>query len=193
MFIFANQDLQIVWVMDDLVCFVSAVAPFTVEVRIVFIMILLLSLAAFVMSAFAAYLFYKFYRDTIKPIPVLNLEQTDASCALKLVNNGHSAFYVFRIFFSKNGKISSSILDFLPVIQEETLYAMFAKAIEERKVLPDQQLKIFDIDFPFLSNYMGKDQIQSITNHLDGIQAEVHCHDIGKRYKSVFSMIIHVK
>jgi len=164
-----------------------------VEFRLLLITVVFLSLAAIMMSSFAAFLFYKFYRDTIKPIPLLQHEHSSNTATLKLLNNGHSAFYIFKVFFSKSNKVSSSIFDFLPAVHEEELYAMFTKSIEGRKLMPDQQMKLFEIDFSYLKATLSEEKIQSLRDHLDGVVVEIHCHDIGKRYTSVTRKALELK
>ena len=161
-----------------------------VDVRIMFISALFLALAAFVMSGFAAFLFYKFYRDTIMPVPVLQLEKQRDTLSLKIYNNGNSPFHIFTCLYLKGGKSADNLFEFLPPLQDESLYAMVAKGIEGKRLLPDQHFKVFDIDFTYLEGFMTPEKIQEIKNQLNGITVELFCRDIGHRYKTVIRLVI---
>ena len=156
-----------------------------VEIRVMFIAAIFFSLGAFVLSGFAAFLFYKFYQDTIKPIPVLQDDVKKGTASLKVVNTGNAAFYVFNCLFSKEGKVSGNIFDFLPQLHEEALVGMFRSGIVGKRLLPDQSFVIFDLDFSFLEGFLNVQQINEIQVCMDGMMVELFCHDIGKRYKTI--------
>lgn len=162
------------------------------EIRIFMILLIFLSLSAFILSLFSTFLFYKFYRDTIKPRPqfLYNLTKTDIS--FKLYNNGHSAFYIYKFFVSNASKISNSISDFLPLVSEEVGFLSYSTVLEGRKVMPDQNINIFEIDFSSQNFNSTKDSIQDFINHIDGLVVEVHCRDIGKRYKTIIRKSINI-
>jgi len=171
--------------MNHLLSVLLFISTIPVEFRILFILVIFLSLSAFFMSLFSVFLFYKFYRDTIRPIPLFLFSNSEKGISLKLLNNGHSAFYIHKFFASKNGKISETIGEFLPLIHNESLYSSFSTSIEGRKVMPDQSIKIFELDFEFLGSYIKPEEIDDLIRSLNDIIFEVHCHDIGKRYKSI--------
>lgn len=161
-----------------------------VDVRIMFISALFLALAAFVMSGFAAFLFYKFYRDTIMPVPVFQLEKQRDTLSLKVYNNGNSPFHIFNCLYLKGGKSADTIFDFLPPSQDESLYSMFTKGISGKRLLPDQHFRVFDLDFNYLEGFMTPDKIKEIKSLLNGMTVELFCHDIGHRYKTVIRVVI---
>lgn len=161
-----------------------------VDVRIMFISALFLALAAFVMSGFAAFLFYKFYRDTIMPIPVFQLEKQGDTLSLKVYNNGNSPFHIFNCLYLKGGKSADTIFEFLPPLQDESLYSMVAKGIAGKRLLPDQHFRVFDLDFTYLEGFITPEKIKDIKSQLNGITVELFCHDIGHRYKTVIRVII---
>ena len=156
-----------------------------VEIRVIFIASIFFSLAAFVLSGFAAFLFYKFYQDTIKPIPVFDLDVKESSALLKIVNNGNMSFYIFNCLYSKDGRVSADVFDFLPQFHEEALYGMFKRGILGKRLLPDQSFGVFEVDFSFLESFLSLKQINEIQSCMDGIIVELYCHDIGKRYKTI--------
>ncbi|MBE0646698.1 MAG: hypothetical protein IH596_02820 [Bacteroidales bacterium] len=155
-----------------------------VEIRVMFIAAIFFSIAAFILSGFAAFLFYKFYQDTIKPIPVFNLDVKENSASLKVVNNGNTSFFIFNCLYSKEGKVSETIFDFLPQLHEEALYGMFMRGVVGKRLLPDQSFGIFDLDFSFLEGFLSHQQINEIRTSMDGMMVELFCRDIGKRYKT---------
>ena len=156
-----------------------------VEIRVMFIAAIFFSIAAFILSGFAAFLFYKFYQDTIKPIPVFQAEVKESSASLKVLNNGNTAFYIFNCLYSKDGKVSGNIFDFLPQFHEEALVGMFRSGIVGKRVLPDHSFVLFELDFSFLEGFLNLEQITEIRSSMDGIMVELFCHDIGKRYKTI--------
>ena len=156
-----------------------------VEIRVMFIAAIFFSIAAFILSGFAAFLFYKFYQDTIKPIPGFQVEVKENSASLKVLNNGNTAFYIFNCLYSKEGKVSGDIFDFLPHLHEEALFSMFMRGVVGKRLLPDQSFGIFELDFSFLEGFLSLDQINEIRLSMDGIMVELFCHDIGKRYKTI--------
>lgn len=161
-----------------------------VDVRIMFVSAVFLALAAFVMSGFAAFLFYKFYRDTIMPVPVFRLEQGGDSVSLKVYNNGNSTFHIFNCLYVKGGRTTSDIFEFLPRLQDEALFSMFTKGVAGKRVLPDQHFRLFEIDFSFLEGFLSKEQVGEIRHQLEGMTVELFCHDIGRRYKTVIRVVI---
>ena len=156
-----------------------------VEIRVMFIAAIFFSLAAFVLSGFAAFLFYKFYQDTIKPIPVLQDDVKAGFASLKVVNTGNAAFYIFNCLYSKEGKVSGNIFDFLPQLHEEALVGMFRSGIVGKRLLPDHSFILFELDFSFLEGFLSVQQINEIRQCMDGMMVELFCHDIGKRYKTI--------
>ena len=86
--------------------FILSSTSIPVDLRFLVILTLFLSAAAFVMSAFSVYLFFKFYRDTIKPLPVLVHSVTENSISLRLVNSGNSPFFISKFYVTKDGKVS---------------------------------------------------------------------------------------
>jgi hypothetical protein len=148
------------------------------------ILTLFLSAAAFVMSAFSVYLFFKFYRDTIKPLPLLMQSVTENSISLRLVNSGNSPFFISKFYVTKDGKVSGSIADFLPLVDEDTGYLSLSIIREGMKVMPEQSVKIFEFDLTGFDAGLDLEKIREIIRHLDGLTFEVQCQDIGKRYKS---------
>jgi len=161
-----------------------------VDVRIMFISAVFLALAAFVMSGFAAFLFYKFYRDTIMPIPVFQLDKKADFLSLKVYNNGNSPFHIFNCLYAKGGLSTSNIFDFFPGFHDEAFFLMFTKGIAGKRVLPDQHLRLFEVDCAFLEGFLTREQVGEITNQLEGMTVELFCHDIGHRYKTVIRIII---
>lgn len=155
-----------------------------VDLRFLLILTLFLSLAAFVMSAFSVFLFFKFYRDTIKPLPFLLHGVTANSISLRLVNSGNSPFFISKFFVSRDNRISGSIADFLPLVDEDTGYLSLSIIREGMKVMPEQSVKIFEFDLTWFDAGLDLEKIRDIISHLDGLSFEVHCHDIGKRYKT---------
>ncbi len=156
-----------------------------VELRFLVIITLFLSVAAFVMSAFSVFLFYKFYRDTIKPLPALIPSVTENNISLRLFNNGNSPFFISGFRVSKHDKSSGSISDFLPLIDENTGYISVTIIREGLKVMPEQSLKIFEFDLTGFDTGIDPAMVREILRHLDGLSFEVQCRDIGKRYKTV--------
>ena len=156
-----------------------------VDLRFLVILTLFLSVAAFVMSAFSVLLFLKFYRDTIKPLPVLRHSVTENSISLRLVNNGNSPFFISKFFVSRDNRVSGSVADFLPLVDEDTGYLSLTIIREGMKVMPEQSLKIFEFDLTWFDAGLDLDKIRDIIRHIDNLTFEVHCHDIGKRYKTV--------
>ena len=161
-----------------------------VEIRVMFIAAIFFSLAALALSGFAAFLFYKFYQDTIKPIAVLQDDVKAGSASLKVVNTGNSAFYIFNCLYSKEGKVSGNIFDFLPQLHEEALVGMFRSGIVGKRVLPDHSFVLFELDFSFLEGFLSREQINEIRRCMDGMMVELFCHDIGKRYKTITRMTL---
>lgn len=156
-----------------------------VDLRFLVIITLFLSVAAFVMSAFSVFLFYKFYRDTIKPLPALIPSVSENNISLRLFNNGNSPFFISGFRVSKNNRSSGSISDFLPLIDENTGYISVTIIREGLKVMPEQSLKIFEFDLSAFDAGIDTGVVRDILVHLDGLSFEVHCRDIGKRYKTV--------
>lgn len=156
-----------------------------VDLRFLVIITLFLSVAAFVMSAFSVFLFYKFYRDTIKPLPALIPSVTENNISLRLFNNGNSPFFISGFRVSKHDKSSGSISDFLPLIDENTGYISVTIIREGLKVMPEQSLKIFEFDLTGFDSGIDPAMVHEILRHLDGLSFEVQCRDIGKRYKTV--------
>lgn len=163
-----------------------------VEIRITIILAILLSVSAFVMSGASVFLFYKFYRDTIKPIPVLLFEANQALVSLKLINNGHSAFYIGKLLVLKNNRITDNLVGSLPMFGRDQPYASFATSVEGRKVMPDQSIRLFEIDLAFAGNGLSGGEYLELLSGLNDLVVEVHCHDIGRRYKSVARESIHL-
>jgi hypothetical protein len=161
-----------------------------VDVRIMFISAVFLALAAFVMSGFAAFLFYKFYRDTIMPVPVFQLENRRDAVSLKVYNNGNSTFHIFNCLYVKGGRTTDNVFEFLPRVQDEALFSMFTKGIVGKRLLPDQHFRVFEIDFAFLEGSMTGEQVLAIKQQLEGMTVELFCHDIGRRYKSVTRIVV---
>jgi len=155
-----------------------------VDLRFLVILTLFLSAAAFVMSAFSVFLFFKFYRDTIKPLPVLLHSVTENSISMRLVNSGNSPFFISKFYVTKDGKVSGSIADFLPLVDEDTGYLSLSIIREGMKVMPEQSVKIFEFDLTWFDAGVDLEKIREIIRHLDGLTFEVQCQDIGKRYKS---------
>ena len=155
------------------------------DIRIFMILLIFLSLSAFILGSFSTFLFYKFYKDTIKPRPQLLFNTTKTNISFKLCNNGHSAFYVYKFFISNGIDTSNSISTFLPLISEEIGFLSYVTILEGRKVMPDQNINIFKMDISFSHSKFTKDSIQNFIQHIDGLIVEDHCHDIGKRYKSI--------
>jgi hypothetical protein len=155
-----------------------------VDLRFLVILTLFLSVAAFVMSAFSVFLFFKFYRDTIKPLPVLLRGVTDNEISLRLINSGNSPFFISKFFVTKDNRTSGSIADFLPLVDEDTGYLSLSIIREGMKVMPEQSVKIFEFDLTGFDAGLDPEKIREIIRHLDGLTFEVHCHDIGKRYKT---------
>jgi hypothetical protein len=161
----------------------SMVIP--VDLRFLVILTLFLSVAAFVMGAFSVYLFFKFYRDTIKPLPVLIHGVTGNNISLRLLNSGNSPFFISKFFVSKDNRVSGSIADFLPLVDENTGYISLSIIREGMKVMPEQSVKIFEFDLTWLDAGLDLDKIREIISHLDGLSFELHCRDIGKRYTTM--------
>jgi len=155
------------------------------EFRLLVIFTIFLSIAAFLLSSFSVYLFYKFYRDTIKPLPKLLLNSAENSISLKLFNMGNNPFYIHKFFISKGDKITSTIVNFLPLINEGTGYMSYTPVIDGRKVAPDQHVKIFEFDLAQQQASISIKDIQNVIDHLNGLNIEAHCHDIGKKYETV--------
>jgi len=156
-----------------------------VELRITIIFSVLLSLTSFFLSAASVFLFYKFYRDTIKPIPMILFQSSESMISLKLINNGHSAFYINKLLVMKNNRITDNIVNLLPLLGNEAHYASLSSAIEGRKVMPDQSIKLFEIDLTLANPELTDHDIKNLIHELNDIIVEVHCYDIGKRYKAV--------
>ena len=156
-----------------------------VDLRFLMILTLFLSVAAFVMGAFSVYLFFKFYRDTIKPLPVLIHSVTENNISLRLFNNGNSAFFISKFLVSKDNKVTKSIADFLPLVDENTGYISVSIIREGMKVMPEQSVKIFEFDLTWLDAGLDLDKVNEIIQHLDGLTFEAQCKDIGKRYKTM--------
>lgn len=164
--------------------FLLAVPSIPVDLRFLVILTIFLSVAAFVMSAFSVYLFFKFYRDTIKPLPILVHAVTENSISLRLLNSGNSPFFISKFFVSKDNKVSGSISDFLPLVDEDTGYITLSIIRDGMKVMPEQSVRIFEFDLTWFDANLDLEKIRGIIRHLDGLTFEVHCHDIGKRYKT---------
>lgn len=165
----------------------------SVESRVVFIVSIFLSLAAFILSGFAAFLFYKFYQDTIKPIPGFLFASTEKLASLKIDNQGNTAFFIFNCIYSKGGKVSGNIFDFLPPVHDDALHGMFMRGIVGKRLLPDQSYGVFEIDFAFLEGFLDKQQIREIRIGLDGLMVELFCQDIGKRYKTITRFVLQME
>ena len=170
--------------MTSATSFLLAVPSIPVDLRFLVILTIFLSAAAFVMSAFSVYLFFKFYRDTIKPLPALLHQVTADSITLRLVNSGNSPFFISKYDVSKHGKTSGSIADFLPLVDEDTGYLSLSIIRVGMKVMPEQSVKIFEFDLTGFDAGLDVEKIRDIIHHLDGLTFEVQCHDIGKRYRS---------
>lgn len=155
-----------------------------VDLRFLVIITLFLSVAAFVMGAFSVFLFYKFYRDTIKPLPVLIPAVTDFNISLRLLNSGNSPFFISKFFVSKDDRVASGISGFLPFIDESTGYLSVTNIREGMKILPEQSIKIFEFDLTGFDKDLDLDSIKDIITHLNGLTFEVHCQDIAKRYST---------
>ena len=163
-----------------------------VDLRFLVILTLFLSVSAFVMSAFSVFLFFKFYRDTIKPLPILLHGVTENSISLRLVNSGNSPFFISKFFVSKDNRVSGSISDFLPLVDEDTGYITLSIIREGMKVMPEQSIKIFEFDLTWFDERLDLEKIRDIIRHLDGLTFEMHCHDIGKRYKTTIRKSISI-
>ena len=161
-----------------------------VDLRFLVILTLFLSVASFVMSAFSVYLFFKFYRDNIKPLPVLVHAITGNSISLRLINSGNSPFFISKFMVAKDNRVSGSITDFLPLVDEDTGYLSLSIIREGMKVMPEQSVKIFEFDLTWFEAGVDLDKIRDIIRHLDGLNVEVHCHDVGKRYKTTIRKIL---
>ena len=156
--------------------------PISDEFRIVVIITVFLSVAAFFMSGFALWLFYKFYRDTIKPLPKLVLQTTETNISLKLVNLGNNPFYIHKFFVSREDRVEGSVMTFLPLINEGTGYMSYTPVVEGRKVVPDQSVSIFEFDLAMQRSGISLQDIQQVIDHLEGLLIEAQCEDIGKKY-----------
>lgn len=85
----------------------------------------------------------------------------------------------------KNDRVMDNIVNLLPLLGNEARYASFSSSFEGRKIMPDQTIKLFEIDLTFATPEISKEGVRKLINELNGTIVEVHCYDIGKRYKSV--------
>jgi len=92
--------------------------------------------------------------------------------------------------YVKGGKSAQEIFDFLPKFHDEAFYLMFAKEIIGKRLLPDQHLKVFDVDYAYLAATLSTDQVDQVRKSLSGITVELFCHDIGHRYKKIIRIIV---
>ena len=155
-----------------------------VDLRFLVILTLFLSVAAFVMSGFSGYLFLKFYRDTIKPMPVLIHEVNERCISLRLLNNGNSPFFISKFSVSKNGKTSPSVAVFLPLVDEQTGYLSTSVIKENMKILPEQSIRIFEFDLSGFGSGLDLEQLREMIRQLDGLTFELSCSDIAKHFRT---------
>lgn len=152
------------------------------DLRILLVLVILLSVAAFLLGGLSLYLFYRFYRDTIRPFPRLILQVAETGITLRLSNLGNNPLVIKQFGVEKAGRRAASLASFLPLIHDGTGYISYAPVVEGKKLNPDQELRLFEFNLALQGSDITLDDIRSIIDHLNGLTFELLCSDLGERY-----------
>jgi hypothetical protein len=152
------------------------------DLRILLVLVTLLSVAAFLLGGFALYLFYRFYRDAVRPFPRLTLQVSETNIALRLVNLGNNPLVIKQFVVEREGRRAGSVASFLPLINDGTGYISYAPVVEGKKLNPDQEIRLFEFNLALQGSDITLNDIRNIIDHLSGLTFELLCHDLGERY-----------